>query len=131
MLYTYIIDTMKLTKEINHEECQVAKALAVLGGKWKLPLIKQLTNGTKRYNELFRELDGITQRMLTKQLRELEIDLVVTRKVYPEIPPKVEYSLTEVGHALQPVIIELEKWGGKHSAQKLKPQNSKSHQTVN
>lgn len=122
---------MKLNQEVNHQECQVAKALAVLGGKWKLPLIKQLTNGTKRYNELFRELDGITQRMLTKQLRELENDLVVTRKVYPEIPPKVEYSLTEIGHALQPVIVELEKWGGKHSAQKLQPNNSKSHQTVN
>lgn len=121
MLYTYINDTMKSDLKNEHQECQVAKALAVLGGKWKLPLIKQLTAGTKRYNELFRELDGITQRMLTKQLRELENDLVVTRKVYPEIPPKVEYSLTEIGHGLQPVILELEKWGSKHSAQKLKP----------
>lgn len=106
---------MKNFFEENHQECQVAKALSVLGGKWKLPLIKQLTNGTKRYNELFRDLDGITQRMLTKQLRELEMDQVVKRKVYPEIPPKVEYSLTNAGHDLKGIISELEKWGKKHA----------------
>jgi len=103
---------------LDHQECQVAQALAVLGGKWKLPLIKQLMPGTKRYNELSRNLDGITQRMLTKQLRELEADGVVERKVYPEIPPKVEYSLTKAGYDLQPVISELEKWGGKYGRKK-------------
>ncbi len=96
------------------EECQVAKALKVLGGKWKLPIIKQLSTGTKRYNELSRMLPGITQRMLTKQLRELELDTVVRRIVYPEIPPKVEYSLTQAGLDLQKVIRELEKWGASH-----------------
>jgi len=103
---------------VDHQQCKVAAALAVLGGKWKLPLIKQLTQGTKRYNELSRDLEGITQRMLTKQLRELEEDGVVSRKVYPEIPPKVEYSLTQAGRDLQNVIQELEIWGGKHLSKK-------------
>lgn len=107
---------MKNNDQTNHHECHVSKALSVLGGKWKLPLLKQLTAGTKRYNELFRELDGITQRMLTKQLRELESDRIVTRKVYAVIPPKVEYTLTKAGRDLQNVILELEKWGKKHTA---------------
>jgi len=107
----------------DHQQCKVAAALAVLGGKWKLPLIKQLTQGTKRYNELSRDLEGITQRMLTKQLRELEEDGVVSRKVYPEIPPKVEYSLTKAGRDLQNVIQELEIWGGEHLSEKRSPEN--------
>lgn len=98
------------------KECQVVRALSILGGKWKLPLIKRLTKGTRRYNELYRDLEGITQRMLTKQLRELEQDGVINRKVYPEIPPKVEYSLTSAGQDLQQVIKELEKWGGNHTS---------------
>ena len=104
------------THQHDPKECQVVKALAIIGGKWKLPLIKRLTTGTKRYNELCRELSGITQRMLTKQLRELEIDKVVSRKVYPEIPPKVEYSLTKAGRELHAVILELEKWGKTHTS---------------
>ena len=101
----------------NHDpkESQVVKALAIIGGKWKLPIIKRLTTGTKRYNELFRELEGVTQRMLTKQLRELEGDNILSRKIYPEIPPKVEYSLTSAGKELHTVILELEKWGKKHT----------------
>ncbi|MBP7842465.1 helix-turn-helix transcriptional regulator [Candidatus Woesebacteria bacterium] len=104
------------TKKHDQKECQVVKALAIIGGKWKLPLIKRLTSGTKRYSELFRDLDGITQRMHTKQLRELETDKIVARKVYPEVPPKVEYSLTKAGKDLHAVILELEKWGKKHTA---------------
>ena len=96
-------------------ECRVAKTLAIIGGKWKLPLIKHLTQGTKRYSQLFRELDGITQRMLTKQLRELETDGIVLRTVYPEIPPKVEYSLTQAGIDLTAVVYELEQWGKSHT----------------
>jgi DNA-binding HxlR family transcriptional regulator len=103
------------TDHLDQKECAVVRALSIIGGKWKLPLIKRLTTGTKRYNELFRELEGITQRMLTKQLRELENDNIVARKVYPEIPPKVEYSLTHGGHELQKVIAELEKWGSSHA----------------
>jgi len=115
----YVVEKNKTAEIANidledHQQCKVASALAVLGGKWKLPIIKQLTQGTKRFNELARDLEGITQRMLTKQLRELEADLVVSRKVYPEIPPKVEYSLTQAGRDLQNVILELEKWGGDH-----------------
>ncbi len=104
-----------MKKQHDQNECQVVKALAIIGGKWKLPLIKRLTAGTKRYNELFRDLDGITQRMLTKQLRELETDKIVARKIYPEIPPKVEYSLTKAGKDLHAVIKELENWGKSHT----------------
>lgn len=108
--------TGKKPKNTDQKECQVVRALSILGGKWKLPLIKRLTEKTRRYNELYRELEGITQRMLTKQLRELEQDGIVHRKVYPEIPPKVEYSLTLAGQDLHQVITELEKWGGTHTS---------------
>lgn len=103
-------------KNADEQECQVVRSLSILGGKWKLPIIKRLTQKTHRYNELYRELEGITQRMLTKQLRELEQDGILTRKVFPEIPPKVEYSLTTAGHELQKVIRELEKWGKSHTS---------------
>jgi DNA-binding HxlR family transcriptional regulator len=85
--------------------------LRILGGKWKLSILCALLDGTKRFSELRRLNSGITQRMLTNQLRELEVDLVVSRKVYAEVPPKVEYSLTEIGKKLQPILQQLEEWG--------------------
>lgn len=96
---------------IHDEDCPVGVVLRILGGKWKLSILCALLGGTKRFSELRRLNSGITQRMLTNQLRELEVDLVVSRKVYTEVPPKVEYSLTEIGKKLQPILQQLEEWG--------------------
>ncbi|MEW6590507.1 MAG: helix-turn-helix domain-containing protein [Pseudomonadota bacterium] len=91
--------------------CPVEACVEVIGGKWKGVILFHLLGGTKRFNELARLMPAVTQRMLTRQLRELEADQVVTRKIYPEIPPKVEYSLTEFGRTLDPVLRTLQRWG--------------------
>ncbi|WP_281243067.1 winged helix-turn-helix transcriptional regulator [Gracilibacillus ureilyticus] len=87
-------------------------ALSVIEGKWKLIILCHLERkGTKRYGELKKLIPNITQKMLTNQLRELEYDGMVHREVYPEVPPKVEYSLTEQGQQLLPILHKLEDWG--------------------
>ena len=91
--------------------CPLEVALDVIGGKWKAPILYHLRNGTKRFNELKRLMPRVTQRMLTKQLRELEGKQIISRKVYAEIPPKVEYSITEFGLTLSPVLDVLQTWG--------------------
>lgn len=88
--------------------------MEVIGGKWKGVILFHLLEGTKRFNELQRDVGSITQRMLTKQLRELEAEDIVNRKVYPVVPPKVEYSLTEKGLSLEPIITALKVWGEEH-----------------
>ena len=91
--------------------CPTETALDVIGGKWKGMILFYLYDGTKRFNELRRLIPGITQRMLTKQLRELEGQGVVHREVYPEVPPKVEYRLTPLGKKLGPTLRSLRVWG--------------------
>lgn len=91
--------------------CPVEACLEVIGGKWKGVILFHLLGGRKRFNELRRLLPGVTQRMLTRQLRELEADQIIVRTVYPEVPPKVEYSLSEFGETLEPIIRMLQKWG--------------------
>ncbi|MFS8130657.1 MAG: winged helix-turn-helix transcriptional regulator [Candidatus Dojkabacteria bacterium] len=86
----------------------------VMGGKWKALLLWNLSKGTKRFSELQKLMEGITQKMLTQQLRELEYDGLISRKVYPVVPPKVEYTLTEYGKTLQPVLDAMAKWGEIH-----------------
>jgi DNA-binding HxlR family transcriptional regulator len=93
------------------DECTVEAALEVIGGKWKLVILRHLLDGTKRFGELDRALSGITPRMLTRQLRELEADGLVLRTVYPQVPPKVEYSVTELGESLRTITGLLERWG--------------------
>ncbi|MFF8784507.1 winged helix-turn-helix transcriptional regulator [Streptomyces sp. NPDC015125] len=85
--------------------------LSVVGGKWKLLIIRYLLLGTHRFGELKQAVSTITQRMLTRQLRELENDGLVSRTVYPEVPPRVEYALTEAGESLRGIIGELDAWG--------------------
>ncbi len=97
------------------EECSVRSALAVIGGKWKPVITRYLMLGTRRFGELRKLMPDATQKMLTQQLRELEEDGIVLRKVYHQVPPKVEYSLTEYGRTLAPVLRELCKWGEKHA----------------
>lgn len=106
--------------------CPVRTTLDVIGGKWKVLILYHLDRETRRFNELQRLLDGVTQRMLTLQLRELEADGIVSRKVYPQVPPKVEYSLTEFGLTLMPVIEAMHRWGGAYREECLKQQSVKT-----
>jgi DNA-binding HxlR family transcriptional regulator len=89
----------------------VELALTVVGGKWKMPILWRLKDRAWRYGELRRSLGRITHRMLTQQLRELEADGLVTRTVYAEVPPRVEYAMTELGASAVPVIEALRRWG--------------------
>src|SRR5437016_11847012 len=90
--------------------CLVENTLDVIGGRWKVLILQQLFDGVKRFNELHRALAGITHKTLTQQLREMEADGIVNRKVYPQIPPKVEYSLTSLGKTLKPVLAAMHNW---------------------
>jgi len=103
--------------------CPVEACLEVIGGKWKGVILFHLLGGTKRFNELMRSMPKVTQRMLTRQLRELEADRIVDRKVYPEVPPRVEYSLTNFGRTLEPTLRILQKWGTEHLGQIIQAKN--------
>ncbi len=101
----------KAEKQGNHYNCPVEATMEVIGGKWKVIIIHHLLDGTKRFSELRRLIPQVTQRMLTSQLRELESDGAVHREVYPQVPPKVEYSLTKLGKTLEPVLLVMHDWG--------------------
>jgi DNA-binding HxlR family transcriptional regulator len=94
--------------------CAVETTLDLIDGKWKGVILFHLQSGTQRFGELRRRMPGITQRMLTKQLRALEDDGLVIRKVYAEVPPRVEYRLSEIGESLRLVIDTLKEWGQRH-----------------
>ncbi|KAA0119904.1 transcriptional regulator, HxlR family [Methylobacterium sp. UNC378MF] len=95
--------------------CAVEATLRFIDGKWKGVILYHLLEGTLRFNEIRRRLTSVTQRMLTNQLREMEADGLITRTIYPQVPPKVEYSLTERGRSLEPVIRALKTWGDLHA----------------
>ncbi|MCP9308213.1 winged helix-turn-helix transcriptional regulator [Zymomonas mobilis] len=99
--------------------CPVEGTLNLIDGKWKGVILYHLFEKTLRFNELRRRFPDITQRMLTKQLRELEKNELIIRKVYPVIPPKVEYSLSERGRSLEPVIMALKNWGDTYLVDRL------------
>jgi DNA-binding HxlR family transcriptional regulator len=94
-----------------HENCPVATTLNLLSNKWKILVIRELLNDTKRYGELKRNIEGISEKMLSQSLKEMENDKLITRKVYAEVPPKVEYSLSEIGITLKPIIDSMKLWG--------------------
>ncbi len=98
----------------NPNRCPVTASMQVLGGKWKTIILWAIGGGINRFGALQRAIPGITKKMLTQQLRELEDDGLVHRKVFPVVPPKVEYSVTERGESLQPVILALRDWGQQH-----------------
>lgn len=96
--------------------CPVETTLRVIEGRWKVMVLHYLLPGTKRFNELHRLLKGVSHRTLAQQLRELERDGIVRRKVYPQIPPKVEYSLTKLGASLEPILMAMHKWGEEYAS---------------
>ena len=101
--------------------CPVTTTLSVIGGKWKPIILYIVRAETKRFGEIKQLIPAITQKMLTQQLRELEEDGIVNRKVYAVVPPKVEYSLTEYGRSLAPILDAMEAWGQKHNRELITP----------
>lgn len=97
--------------------CPVETTLAVIHGRWKVLVIHHLLEGTRRFGELHRLLPGVSHRTLTQQLRELESAGLVRRKVYRQVPPKVEYSLTTLGESLKPVLLAMHEWGETYAQQ--------------
>src|SRR3954453_13957839 len=107
--------------KIQPEFCQVQGALSILVGKWKpIILLYLMSEGTMRYGELKKALVDITPKMLTNQLRELEEEGLINRVVYPKVPPKVEYSITEYGMTLKPILDLMHEWSMEHKLRKLK-----------
>ncbi len=102
------------TKNQKKYYCPIDVTIKTIGGKWKPIILHHLLSGTKRFGALRKLIPDITQKMLTQQLRELEQDALIARKVYPEVPPKVEYSLTDYGKTLEHVLTALSKWGQMH-----------------
>ena len=99
-----------LTKE-ELPACPVATTVQLIGSKWKLLIIRNLLMRPWRFNELRRDLEGISQKVLTDSLRAMEEDGIITRTVYPEVPPRVEYTLTKTGYSIKPIIDILTQWG--------------------
>ncbi|MBP2638576.1 MAG: transcriptional regulator HxlR family [Firmicutes bacterium] len=99
-----------LTKE-ELPECPVATTVQLIGSKWKLLIMRNLLQRPWRFNELRKTLPGISQKVLTDSLRSMEADGIVTRTVYPEVPPRVEYCLSELGETMRPIIKSMEAWG--------------------
>jgi DNA-binding HxlR family transcriptional regulator len=104
-------ELLTIAKKRAAQPCGVQTTLSVIEGHWKLPILFRLLDGTWRFGELRRVLPAATQRMLTLHLRELERDGLIHREVYREVPPKVEYSLTEMGHSLEPLLRFMSEWG--------------------
>ena len=109
-------ELLTLAKKRAALACGVQTTLSVIEGHWKLPILFRLLSGTQRFGELRRYLPAATQRMLTLNLRELERDGLIHREVYREIPPKVEYSLTEMGRSLEPLLRFMNQWGQANQA---------------
>ena len=98
--------------KINKKElpaCPVETTLLLISNKWKILIIRDLSDGTKRFGELKKSINNISQKVLTSNLREMEENGLLTRKIYPEVPPRVEYTLTEIGESLNPILEEMDK----------------------
>ena len=104
-----------LTKE-EMPVCPVATTVALIGSKWKLLIMRNLLSRPWRFNELKKDLEGISQKVLTDSLRSMEADGLLTRTVYPEVPPRVEYTLTELGYSLRPILEAMRVWGEDYKA---------------
>ena len=108
---------MKTREEL--PECPVATTVQVIGSKWKLLILRNLMSRSWRFNELLKDLEGISQKVLTESLRSLEADGVITRTVYPEVPPHVEYALSPLGETMRPILDAMQAWGTAFKAGEL------------
>jgi DNA-binding HxlR family transcriptional regulator len=114
-LYTVVEGATMTRRTIEtRADCPIEVTLDIIGGKWKGMVLHRLLTGTTRFNELRRAMPKVTQRMLTRQLRELERDGLIHRRVYAEVPPRVEYSLTEFGSSLGPILMAMSDWGERY-----------------
>ena len=114
-----------LTKE-EMSACPVATTVQLIGSKWKLLILRNLLARPWRFNELRKSLEGISQKVLTDSLRSMEEDGLVTRTVYPEVPPRLEYSLSPLGESMRPIIQAMEQWGAQYKASKAREQQGLS-----
>jgi DNA-binding HxlR family transcriptional regulator len=114
MATTLMVKDGKTTAECTKAMLAIKDAIEVLEGRWKLPIILSLTFGKKRFRQISKDIDGITDKMLSKELKYLETNKLIQRDVYDTFPPTVEYSITEHGKALEKVIEELFRWGRQH-----------------
>lgn len=103
----------------NLPSCPVETTLMLIGNKWKVLIIRDLLTGTKRFGELKKSIGKVSQKVLTTQLRDMEESGLISRKVYAEVPPKVEYSLTDLGKSLQPILNAMLQWGTEYKEKKL------------
>jgi len=103
------------SKTSQERSCPLEETIKTFAGKWKPSILHYLADESCRFNELKRRIPGISQRMLTLQLRELEKDGLIIRKHYPEIPPRVEYSVSPLGRTLEPIYLAIKKWGETHT----------------
>lgn len=109
------METKTVKKEL--PACPVETTLMLIGDKWKVLILRDLLPGTKRFGELKKSIGNVSQKVLTAQLRDMERNGLVNRKVYPEVPPRVEYSLTELGRSLKPILDAMWDWGEEFKAQ--------------
>lgn len=109
-------DTMKTKDEL--PQCPVATTVQIIGSKWKLLILRNLLTRPWRFNELRKNLEGISQKVLTDSLRSMEEDGIITRTVYPEVPPRVEYALSELGESIRPIIDAMAEWGNNYKKTK-------------
>ena len=107
--------------------CPVETTLTLIGDKWKVLIIRDLLPGTKRFGELKRSIGTVSQKVLTAQLRQMEDSGLLIRTVYPEVPPRVEYTLTELGYSLQPILDAMGKWGEAYQAKEAGYENHSGH----
>ena len=106
-----------MIKKENIPECPVATTVSLIGSKWKLLILRDLLTGTKRFGQLKKSLPDISQKVLTESLKSMVDDGIVERVAYPEVPPRVEYSLTDLGESMRPVISVMEQWGKEYNDQ--------------
>ncbi|MFR7908525.1 MAG: winged helix-turn-helix transcriptional regulator [Oscillospiraceae bacterium] len=100
-----------MTNKADLPACPVETTLMLIGDKWKVLILRDLRSGTKRFGELKKSVTGISQKVLTANLRNMEENGLLTREVFPEVPPRVEYTLTELGHSMEPILDAMDKWG--------------------
>lgn len=110
------MDVSEAKKKDQLPTCPVETTLTLIGDKWKVLILRDLMPGTKRFGELKKSIGTVSQKVLTAQLRQMEESGLLTRKVYPEVPPRVEYTLTELGYSLKPILDAMWNWGEAYKA---------------